>query len=37
MVATLRARRDRYGISYVSVFAGAAEAFAPVVRELVGR
>lgn len=31
------ARRERYGFSYVTVFASAMEAFAPVVRALAGR
>jgi probable F420-dependent oxidoreductase len=31
---TLRARRDRYGISYVTVRADLADAFAPVIKEL---
>jgi probable F420-dependent oxidoreductase len=33
---TLRARRERYGISYITVSAPVAEAFAPVVARLAG-
>jgi probable F420-dependent oxidoreductase len=36
MCATLRHRRERYGISYVTVFDRDAEAFAPVVAQLAG-
>ena len=31
---TLRQRRDQYGISYITVFDGDAEAFAPIVASL---
>ena len=34
---TLRERRERWGISYVTVFPEAIEAFAPVVARLSGR
>jgi probable F420-dependent oxidoreductase len=37
IVATLQARRDRWGISYVVVFGEHMDAFAPVVAELAGR
>lgn len=37
MVEDLRARRDRWGISYYVVFEPYMEAFAPVVAELAGR
>ncbi|MFD1545315.1 LLM class flavin-dependent oxidoreductase [Nonomuraea guangzhouensis] len=36
MAATLRERRDKLGISYVTVDAGSMDAFAPVVAELSG-
>jgi probable F420-dependent oxidoreductase len=36
IVAGLRAGRERYAISYVTVFAPAMEAFAPIVRRLAG-
>ena len=37
IVETLHARRERYGISCLSVFPEAIEAFAPVVARLAGR
>ncbi|WP_106177107.1 TIGR03621 family F420-dependent LLM class oxidoreductase [Prauserella shujinwangii] len=37
LVARVRALRERYGVSYVTVFEPAMETFAPVVRELAGR
>jgi hypothetical protein len=37
IVATLRARRDRWGISYVVVFEWDMEAFSPVVARLSGQ
>jgi len=37
VVEGLRARRERYGISYVTVFQPAMEVFAPVVARLAGR
>ena len=37
LVAGLRARRERYGISYVTVFASAMDAFAPIVARLTGQ
>ncbi|HEV2106822.1 MAG TPA: TIGR03621 family F420-dependent LLM class oxidoreductase [Thermomicrobiales bacterium] len=37
IVATLQARRDHWGISYVVVFGEHLDAFAPVVAELAGR
>ena len=36
IAARLRHRRERYGISYVTVFADTAETFAPVVARLTG-
>ena len=36
IVTVLKERRQRYGISYVTVFAPALEALAPVVRRLTG-
>jgi len=36
MVATIRARRERYGISYLTVFERDMEAFTPVVPQLTG-
>jgi hypothetical protein len=36
MSDTVRRRRERFGISYVTVFEGALEAFAPVVAALAG-
>ncbi len=33
---TIRERRERYGISYLSIFEQDAEAFAPVVAKLAG-
>ena len=36
IVADLRARRDRWGFSYISVGAEDVDAFAPVVAELKG-
>jgi hypothetical protein len=32
----LRARRERFGISYITVFTEAVEDFAPVVTQLAG-
>ena len=37
IVDKLEEQRSRYGISYVSVFAGDTETFAPVVKRLVGK
>jgi hypothetical protein len=36
IVTSLKERRQRYGVSYVTVFAPALEAFAPIVRRLTG-
>lgn len=36
IVDTLRERRERYGISYISVLAPFLDAFAPVVARLAG-
>ena len=35
--ATSKERRERYGISYISVFEDNVEAFAPVVARLAGK
>jgi hypothetical protein len=36
-VTALQERRERYGVSYVTVFEPALEAFAPVAARLAGR
>jgi hypothetical protein len=36
MVADLQMRRERYGISYITVFGDAIDTFSPVVARLVG-
>jgi probable F420-dependent oxidoreductase len=37
LVAQLRARRDQYGFSYISVFEPVMETFAPIVQQLTGQ
>ena len=37
IVAELQARRERYGISYITLRRGLAETFAPMVERLAGK